>query len=145
MSMGSMKMSMSDNDGEMDHSKMDHSKMDHSAHGDMGTMEIASDALAPQIEMNVEGKDDLWAVMIETNNFEFFEPVTEPLVHKDGQGHGHLYLNGLKLQRMFSEKATIGKLPSGKHIVSVTLNTNDHKAYAIDGAPISASAEIKVD
>ena len=136
-----MKMSMSDDDG-----KMDHSAMDHSIYGNMGVMEIASGLDAPKIEMSVarNEKND-WLIEITTDNFEFFEPVTEPLVHKDGQGHGHLYLNGLKLQRMFSQEAELGALPPGKHVISVTLNTNDHKAYSIDGSPVSASAEIVVE
>lgn len=116
--------------------------MDHSMHGST-KIEIGADDNAPAIEMQVTLNDDeTWAVNISTQNFEFFEPQTEPLAHKDGQGHGHLYLNGLKLQRLYSNTATIGKLPEGRHVITVTLNSNDHKAYAINGEPVSASSEI---
>lgn len=119
--------------------------MDHSMHGS-AKIEVGANDNAPAIEMKVtQNSDETWAIKISTQNFEFFEPQTEPMMHKDGQGHGHLYLNGLKLQRMYSNTATIGKLPQGQHEITVTLNSNDHKAYAINGEPVSASSEITAD
>lgn len=119
--------------------------MDHSMHGS-AKIEVGASDNAPAIEMNVtQNNDETWSVDITTSNFEFFEPQTEPLMHKEGQGHGHLYLNGLKLQRMYTNSATIGKLPEGQHVITVTLNSNDHKAYAINDEPVSASSEITAD
>lgn len=133
--MSSAEMSSADQSG----------KLDHSMHQSGAIFEITNDQTRPEISMEILPNDDnSWLVNIQTNKFEFFEPLTEPLIHKDGQGHGHLYLNGLKLQRMYSDQATIGVLPTGKHTVSVTLNTNDHKAYSIDGSPVSSSVEITV-
>lgn len=125
---------------------MDHSQMDHSMH-QMGTaIEMGSDQNPPSIEMTVaQNANKTWSINLTTQNFEFFEPETEPLEHKEGQGHGHLYLNGLKLQRMYSNTATIGALPAGQHIISVTLNSNDHRAFSVEGAPITASAEVIAD
>ena len=145
------KMNMGDDATEMehsqmDHSQMDHAQMDHSMHQAGAGIEVGSDQNPPDIEMTVAQKDDdTWSVLITTRNFEFFEPKTEPLAHQDGQGHGHLYLNGLKLQRMYSNQAIIGELPDGKHVISVTLNSNDHKAFTVGGKPVSASAEIIAD
>jgi len=120
-------------------------KMDHSSHGGDAIFNLHDSASAPKIEMSVTPEaDNKWAVEVTTDNFNFFEPKVEPLKHKDGQGHGHLYLNGLKLQRMYNGSAIIGALPIGKHTVSVTLNTNDHQAYAVHGKVVSASVDIEV-
>lgn len=125
---------------------MDHSKMDHSMHQMGAAIELNSDQNPPSIDMSVSlNADETWSIQLTTQNFEFFEPETEPLEHKDGQGHGHLYLNGLKLQRMYSNMATIGALPAGQHIISVTLNSNDHRAFSVEGAPVTASAEVTAD
>lgn len=125
---------------------MDHSKMDHSMHQMGAAIELNSDQNPPSIDMSVSlNADETWSIQLTTQNFEFFEPETEPLEHKEGQGHGHLYLNGLKLQRMYSNMATIGALPAGQHIISVTLNSNDHRAFSVEGAPVTASAEVTAD
>lgn len=120
-------------------------KMDHSMHGANAIFEINDEQNPPEIIMTlVQNNNKNWQVEIKTTNFEFFEPIVEPLVHKDGQGHGHLYLNGLKLQRMYTGTAIIGALPVGQHTVSATLNTNDHKAYSIGGKPLSSEVVIEV-
>ncbi len=120
-------------------------KMDHSSHGGDAMFNLHDPASAPKIEMSVTPEaDNKWAVEVTTDNFNFFEPKAEPLKHEDGQGHGHLYLNGLKLQRMYNGSTIIGALPVGKHTVSVTLNTNDHQAYAVHGKVVSASVDIEV-
>ena len=63
--------------------------------------------------------------------------------HVAGTGHGHIYLNGLKLGRLYSSSAEIGPLPSGVHVVRVTLNTNNHKAYVVDGKPVTATVTLR--
>lgn len=119
-------------------------KMDHSMHAENAVFVIEDAQTAPKIEVSVNrGDDEKWIVSVKTENFEFFEPTVEPLVHEDGRGHGHLYLNGLKLQRMYNGQAQIGALPPGKHIISVTLNTNDHKTYSVGGNPIVDFATIE--
>lgn len=135
------KMAMGD-----DNQGMDHAKMDPSMHQMGAAIDMSSDENPPNIDITViQNANNTWSIDLTTQNFNFFEPKTEPLEHKDGQGHGHLYLNGLKLQRMYSTKATIGALPAGQHIISVTLNSNDHRAFSINGAPVTASAEIIAD
>ncbi len=101
---------------------------------------------APEITMQVEPSEDgTWKVRIATAHFTF-DPETPEPVHTPGHGHGHLYLNGLKLQRLYGESATIGELPSGTHQVMVSLNTNTHMAYvAADGVPVRAATIITVE
>ena len=64
--------------------------------------------------------------------------------HVPGTGHAHLYLNGLKLGRLYVPSARIGALPPGDHMVRVTLNANDHRAYVVDGDPVTAIAPLSV-
>jgi hypothetical protein len=67
------------------------------------------------------------------------------LYHVPGMGHGHIYVGGMKLDRLFKSEYLIGQLPPGRHEVRVTLNTNDHRAYVVDDVPVSASTFIMVD
>lgn len=56
-------------------------------------------------------------------------------------GHGHLYINGQKLQRLYGTRV---HLPSalffgGVNQVTVTLNNHGHRYWAIDGRQILAT------
>lgn len=85
-----------------------------------------------------------WDIKVSTEDFIFTEP-TPGLGHTPGYGHGHLYLNGLKLQRLYEQNASIGALPAGKYTVSVTLNSNDHRAYVVNDRPVTASVQISIE
>ncbi len=58
------------------------------------------------------------------------------------EGHGHIYLNGKKLGRVYGEWVHLS-LPTGKNEVKVTLNTNTHKDLYYDGSPVEAIIEIE--
>lgn len=98
---------------------------------------------APRIALTTAADGGNWVVSVETDEFEFTPELVDGL-HIPGTGHGHLYLNGMKLQRMNSATARINALPAGDHVVSVTLNTNDHRAYVVGETPVTASASIFV-
>jgi copper(I)-binding protein len=99
---------------------------------------------APGITLDIERDGDEWQVRINTEEFTFSKDLLG-LYHVPGMGHGHLYVSGMKLERLFSNDATIGALPPGRHEVRVTLNTNDHRPYVVDDRPVTASAVITVD
>ena len=120
----------------------DSGAMDHSMHAGLA---VGEGEPVPSIALEVKPDGDGYSVTIATQNFEFFQPEADMAPHVPGQGHGHLYLNGLKLQRMYETRARIGALPPGQHTVRVTLNTNDHKAYLVDAQPVGAEAEINAD
>jgi copper(I)-binding protein len=65
--------------------------------------------------------------------------------HVDGEGHAHVYLNGLKLQRLYENAFTVGPLSPGIYVLRVTLNANDHKPYLKGGAPISVEQPFTID
>jgi hypothetical protein len=60
-------------------------------------------------------------------------------------GHGHIYVGGMKIGRLYQPEARIGTLPKGEHQVRLTLNTNDHRAYVVGDQPVTATATIVVD
>ena len=97
---------------------------------------------APAISLEVQPDDGGWTVQVLAEDFTFSEALAEG-PHIPGTGHGHLYLGGLKLQRLYAPVARIGALPPGRHELRVTLNTNDHRAYVVDDAPVTATAVIE--
>ncbi|OSP55875.1 copper chaperone PCu(A)C [Pseudoruegeria sp. SK021] len=101
---------------------------------------------APQLDLSVRPRPDGagWEIEVMTTDFTFAAPV-DGIGHLPGYGHGHLYLDGVKLQRLYRSRAEIGALPPGPHVITVTLNTNDHRAYVVDEQPVSHSRTIASD
>ncbi|WP_298919921.1 hypothetical protein [uncultured Roseobacter sp.] len=99
---------------------------------------------APEITVSVLPDGDGWTVRINAVDFTFSEDLVG-LYHVPGVGHGHLYVGGMKLGRLYAPQAHIGALPKGSHEIRVTLNTNDHRAYVVDDVPVTATATIVVD
>ncbi|WP_428924895.1 hypothetical protein [Marinibacterium sp. SX1] len=108
------------------------------------TVQVPQDRPVPTLSIQVSPDGDRWAVRVETTDFTFNEDMADG-PHVPGVGHAHLYLDGVKLQRLYHRDATIGALPPGSYLVRVTLNTNDHRVYMHKGAPISATARIETD
>lgn len=100
-------------------------------------------ALAPVIAVTAVPTGDGWQIRTETERFAF-APAAMDGVHVPGEGHGHLYIGGLKIMRMTSPEAVIGALPPGRHEVRVTLNTNNHLAYYTIGGPVTATTFIDI-
>lgn len=97
----------------------------------------------PSIGIVVVEEEGGWRLDITTKDFTFAkEMVDQP--HEPGKGHGHLYVQGIKIGRIFNDTARIGALPSGTHTVRVSLNNNEHRAYHIDGKPVEAITRIEV-
>ncbi|MEQ8450022.1 MAG: copper chaperone PCu(A)C [Nitratireductor sp.] len=65
--------------------------------------------------------------------------------HVPGRGHAHLYVDRVKIGRLYGPDYVTAPLPPGRHEISVVLNTNDHRAYAVDGAPVAATATVVRD
>ncbi|UUX49314.1 hypothetical protein NUH88_18170 [Nisaea acidiphila] len=99
---------------------------------------------APKISLSVVPDGDGWAVHVNARDFEFSKDLAG-MQHVPGMGHGHIYVGGVKLGRVYQPDVRIGALPKGTHEVRVTLNTNDHRAYVVGEEPVTASIAIKVD
>lgn len=65
--------------------------------------------------------------------------------HVPGEGHVHLYVDDVKVARVYSEWFHLPALASGDHVVRAELFTNDHRAYATGGVAIGDSASVAGD
>lgn len=99
---------------------------------------------APRLALSVAPDGDGWRVDVEAEDFTFSKDFVD-LYHVPGMGHGHLYVGGMKIGRLYAPEAYIGALPKGQHEIRVTLNTNDHRAYVVGEEPVTASTVIEVD
>lgn len=93
---------------------------------------------APQVAIMVE-QDALngWNVTLSTDNFEF-TPQMVSGENVDNTGHAHLYVDGVKIARVYGPHFHIPFLPVGDHEILVNLSSNDHSYYLIDGNRIAA-------
>ncbi len=85
-----------------------------------------------------------WNLQVMTENFRF-APENASLAHVPGEGHAHVYLNGLKITRLYGGWHHIPALPKGDTKVTVSLNSNDHSALTIGDKFLSASTIVTVD
>lgn len=128
---------------EMNHSAMGHDKMDHAMSHDK-PLDLAASS-APTLDINVT-KDPMagYNLQVIVDGFEF-APQSASLAHVEGEGHAHVYANGVKLARLYSEWMHLDALPKGDVVIEVSLNTNDHRPLAVDGDLIMAKTTITVE
>ena len=69
---------------------------------------------APKLALTAEPEGKGWRVKIEAEAFTFSEDFVD-LYHVPGMGHGHIYVGGMKLGRLYAPEAYIGALPRGQH------------------------------
>ncbi len=98
----------------------------------------------PSIALSADQTADGWLARIAVENFTFSKDQQDG-DHVDGVGHGHIYVGGMKLGRVFGDTFSVGALPKGEHVLRVTLNTNDHRTYVVEGQPLAAETVIVVD
>ena len=96
-----------------------------------------SETPAPTLELNWEDvpTKNGAKLSLETNNFTFSR-TDDDAAHVPNEGHAHVYLNGLKLGRLYSNTYQIGALSPGDYTLSVSLNSNDHRPYVSDSGPV---------
>jgi hypothetical protein len=122
-----------------DHS---HSTDDAMAHSH-SMMQFAVDSEnAPTIDFVVEEDTKSgWNITLTTTNFVFApENVNEaPVV---GEGHAHLYVDDVKIARLYGPYFHYDKNFDGSKVFRVELNANDHSVYAVDGEPIDKEVTV---
>jgi len=116
---------------------------DHNGHSH-GMMAIPTGQPVPQVTVDlfpdpVAG----WNLQVQTANWTF-APASVNATSTPTEGHAHLYLNGEKLTRIYSEWHYIPSLPPGEHVLTVGLNANGHEMLMHDGEPIEASVKVIV-
>ncbi|MGR3761983.1 hypothetical protein ACUXV3_17945 [Roseobacteraceae bacterium NS-SX3] len=83
-----------------------------------------------------------WNLHIAAENFRY-APERASLEHVPGEGHAHVYVNGEKLGRVYGPWLHLGSLPEGEVELKVSLNSNDHRPLAVDGALVEARTVIQ--
>jgi hypothetical protein len=63
----------------------------------------------------------------------------------DHTGHAHLYVDGVKIARLYGPYFHIPDLPVGDHEISVNLSSNDHSYYLVEGDKIAARTTVTQD
>ena len=78
-----------------------------------------------------------WNLNLMTENFQF---VPERVGGEAalGEGHAHLYIDGVKIARLYSAWHHLGGLNKGQHEIMVSLNAHDHRVFADNGQPVQA-------
>lgn len=93
---------------------------------------------APTLRIEAFRDGPGWNLHVIVTNFEL-TPERVGSKHVAGEGHGHVYLNGVKQARLYSEWYHIDKVPDGDVVVRVTLNSNDHSALSVEASLIEAT------
>ena len=109
-------------------------------HGKMHaqTIDLSDMSEPPSLSLKVT-KDTMsgWNLNLQTKNF-VFAPDQTGGAHVPGYGHAHLYIDGVKVSRLYGEWVHIGALSPGEHVIRVTLNANTHEALTL-GEDVIAS------
>jgi len=82
-------------------------------------------------------------VFINTTDFTF-APDNVSADHVLGQGHAHVFIDDVKVSRSYGPWYHIPRLKPGNHTVKVTLNTNDHMEYSVNGTSIMDTETITI-
>lgn len=124
------------------HSHDDDHHAEGAFHSHHELFEAGKDAPTLKIEIHPGAKEG-YAVFADTSLT--FAPKNADGAHVKNEGHAHIYVDGVKISRMYGPWYYLAPLKEkGKHTITIELSTNDHKSYAHDGERVTASAEIVV-
>jgi hypothetical protein len=103
----------------------------HGAHDELLAIDAAD---APTLSVMAH-KDPAagYNLHILTGNFDF-SPEHASGDHVAGEGHAHVYVDGVKLGRFYGPWVHVAAEPG--QTVKVTLNANDHRHLAVDDTPV---------
>ena len=73
-----------------------------------------------------------------------FAPEKVNLGHSDGEGHAHVYVDGVKVGRVYTPWFHLDNLEPGQREIRVELNANSHEPYAWNGMAVAAVAYVTV-
>lgn len=119
----------------------EHQHATSTSHGHNELFEVEQ-SKAPTVEIAVnEDAKSGWNIELSTTNFAF----TPFKVNGDnfvGEGHAHLYVDDVKVARLYGPNYHYDENFDGTREFRVTLNANDHSAYAVDGERIEATLTV---
>jgi zinc and cadmium transporter len=106
---------------------------------------VKAGEMAPEVRADAELDDSGLTVKLVLVNFSF-TPDKEGEAPFLGEGHAHLYINGKKITRLYSEWTFVPKaiLPDEFDSITVSLSNNDHSEYHLEnGETIASVAQVE--
>ncbi|MEJ6389241.1 hypothetical protein [Gymnodinialimonas ulvae] len=124
------------------HGAMTHGDAEHAAAHE-AILSLPDDADAPRLAVRIE-QDPMsgWNLNIMAENFTF-SPENASRDHVPGQGHAHVYIDGVKLGRFYGPWVHLDGLPEGSVDVRVGLFANDHRQLAVGDQLLSQTIAIE--
>ena len=97
----------------------------------------------PSISLDISGDVATgWTITTTVDGFTLTSAdTTDPV---PAEGHLHLFVDGQLATMVYEAEYLLTDLEPGDHQIMVTLSTNDHLAYFLDGEPIMALKTITV-
>ena len=62
-----------------------------------------------------------------------------------GEGHAHVYVDGVKINRVYSPHYYLENIEPGERVIRVSLNTNEHNEFTVNGKLAEATQTITVE
>ena len=81
---------------------------------------------------------------IDTTGFDF-SPQNVDCQHVQGEGHAHVYVDGVKIGRVYGPHYHLGHVEPGERTIRISLNANSHEEYARGNDPLEAIANVTVE
>jgi hypothetical protein len=130
-------------------STMDHSRMNMPEEMDMSGMHkmIKVDPEAPIPEVSITVTKDMmdgYNLKVDTENYTFTpEAINDEVV--SNAGHAHIYVNGIKAARLYSDSFHLGSnlFTQEENEIRVTLNANNHDEWSTEGVTIADSVTVE--
>lgn len=122
-----------------DHAQAAHGLMEPSH----GMYDVEKDSIIPDIIRLEVLRDHRagWNIHIITRDF-LFTPEHINKHHVPGQGHAHLFVNGRKTARIYSNWFHLPDVDPTNTTIEVTLNSNTHETLVLNGKPIAARVNL---
>lgn len=113
-------------------------------HGAHSMKEVDPDRPVPAISLQTtRDPKDGYNVHLITRNFRF-TPESSGGHAANGTGHAHIYVNGVKIGRVYGEwyHLPASTLADGQNVIEVTLNADDHSEWTVRGEHIAAKVVV---
>ena len=88
--------------------------------------------------------DQSGANLVITTSGLTFAPDKVDQPHVAGEGHAHVYVDGVKLGRVFANDHYISDLDPGERTIRITLNANSHEQYVRGDHPVEATTTVVI-
>lgn len=96
----------------------------------------------PVIDLSVTEIDGAWFVTTQVSGFTLTGVDDTEAV--PGEGHLHLFVDGQLETMVYEDEYELSNLSPGDHQIMVSLSTNDHLEYVLDGEAIMAMTTVSV-